>query len=73
MLKTYVAKRGSVIYQKIKYGLSCLAGDVASEANTAEVKNLRSETLNLKEVVAEQVLELYLLKKSMIGDGEDVE
>jgi transposase len=31
------------------------------------------EARDLKEVVAEQALELRLLKKSMIGDGEDIE
>lgn len=43
------------------------------EANTTEVKDLRREARNLKEVVAEQALELRLLKKSMIVDGEDIE
>jgi len=37
------------------------------------VKDLRRVTRDLKEVVAEQALELRLLKKSMIGDGEDIE
>ena len=35
----------------------------------AEVKDLRREARALKEVVAEQALELRLLKKSMIADG----
>ena len=48
-----------------------LAGDTARAANTDEVKELRRETRDLKEVVAEQALELRLLKKSMIGDGGD--
>lgn len=38
---------------------------------TSEVKDLKSQALELKEVVAEQALELRLLKKSMTGDGED--
>ena len=50
-----------------------LAGDTAREANTGEVQGLRREARDLKEVVAEQALELRLLKKSMIGDGEDIE
>ena len=50
-----------------------LAGDTAREANTGEVKDLRREARDLKEVVAEQALELRLLKKSMIGDGGDEE
>jgi len=48
-----------------------LAGDTARAATTAEVKDLRQEATALKEVVAEQALEIRLLKKSMIGDGED--
>ena len=48
-----------------------LAGDTARAATTDEVKDLRSETTALKEVVAEQALEIRLLKKSMIGDGGD--
>lgn len=54
-------------------GKKRLAGDVAREANTDEVKDLRREARDLKEVVAEQALELRLLKKSMIGDGGDEE
>jgi transposase len=50
-----------------------LAGDTARAANTEEVKDLRREARALKEVVAEQTLEMRLLKKSMIGDGEDEE
>ena len=54
-------------------GKKRLAGDTARAANTDEVKELRRETKDLKEVVAEQTLELRLLKKSMIGDGGDHE
>jgi len=50
-----------------------LAGDTARAANTDEVKYLRREARDLKEVVAEQTLELRLLKKSMLGDGGDHE
>jgi len=50
-----------------------LAGDTARAATTDEVKELRREARDLKEVVAEQTLELRLLKKSMIGDGGDQE
>ena len=46
-----------------------LAGDTARAATTDEVKDLRREAHDLKEVVAEQTLELRLLKKSMTGDG----
>ena len=57
----------------LEAGKKRLAGDTTREANTGEVKNLRREARDLKEVVAEQALELRLLKKSMIGDGEDIE
>ena len=50
-----------------------LSGDTARSATTDEVKDLRREAHDLKEVVAEQTLELRLLKKSMIGDGGDEE
>ena len=52
-------------------GKKRLAGDTARAANTDEVKELRREAKDLKEVVAEQTLELRLLKKSMLGDGDD--
>ena len=57
----------------LEAGKKRLAGDTAREANTDEVKGLRKEARDLKEVVAEQALELRLLKKSMTGDGEDIE
>ncbi|TCS20554.1 hypothetical protein EDC31_1441 [Acidomonas methanolica] len=38
---------------------------------TRLVRHLRDEARALKEVVAEQTLELRLLKKNMIGDGGD--
>jgi len=57
----------------LEAGKKRLAGDTAREANTGEVQNLRREARDLKEVVAEQTLELRLLKKSMIGDGENIE
>ena len=57
----------------LEAGKKRLAGDTAREANTGEVKDLRRVARDLKEVVAEQALELRLLKKSMIGDGEDIE
>ena len=57
----------------LEAGKKRLAGDTAREANTGEVKDLRCEARDLKEVVAEQTLELRLLKKSMIADGEDIE
>jgi len=57
----------------LEAGKKRLAGDTAREASTGEVKDLRREARDLKEVVAEQALELRLLKKSMIADGGDLE
>ena len=57
----------------LEAGKRRLAGDTARAASTGEVKDLRRETRELKEVVAEQALELRLLKKSMIADGGDEE
>jgi|TARA_R110002096_G_scaffold433082_1_gene651136 transposase len=57
----------------LEAGKQRLAGDAARAATTDEVKDLRREARDLKEVVAEQTLELRLLKKSMIGDGGDDE
>ena len=48
-----------------------LAGDTGRAATSEEVKDLRRQARELKEVVAEQALELRLLKKSMIADGGD--
>jgi len=48
-----------------------LSGDVAREATSDEVKELRAESAALKEALAEQVMENRLLKKSVLGDGED--
>jgi transposase len=55
----------------LEAGKRRLAGDTARAATTDEVKQLRREAQDLKEVVAEQALELRLLKKSMIADGGD--
>src|SRR6476619_5611253 len=55
----------------LEAGKRRLAGDTARAATTDEVKQIRREAQDLKEVVAEQALELRLLKKSMIGDGGD--
>ena len=57
----------------LEAGKKRLAGDTARAATSDEVKLLRRETRDLKEVVAEQALELRLLKKSMIADGGDDE
>ena len=57
----------------LEAGKRRLAGDTARSASTGEVTALRREARELKEVVAEQILELRLLKKSMIADGGDDE
>ena len=50
-------------------GKKRLAGDTARAATTDEVKDLRRQARDLKEVVAEQTLELRLLKKHGRGWG----
>jgi transposase len=55
----------------LEAGKKRLAGDTAREATSDEVKSLRREAVALKEVVADLTLENRLLKKSMIGAGED--
>ena len=55
----------------LEAGKRRLSGDTARAATSSEVKDLRRQAQELKEVVAEQALELRLIKKSMIGDGGD--
>jgi transposase len=57
----------------LEAGKKRLAGDTAREASSGEVKELRREARALKEVVAEQALEIRLLKKSVTGTGGDDE
>src|SRR4051794_1975307 len=57
----------------LEAGKRRLGGDIARAATSGEVKDLRRQAQALKEVVAEQALELRLLKKSMIADGADEE
>ncbi len=54
----------------LEAGKKRLSGDTARQASSTEVKDLRRETGDLKEVVAELILENRLLKKSMLGDGD---
>jgi transposase len=56
----------------LEAGKRRLAGDTAREATPDEVKMLRPEARQLKEALAEATLENRLLKKSVIGDGEDI-
>ena len=51
------------IKEFLEAGKKRLAGDTAREASSGEVKDLRREAQALKEVVAEQALEIRLLKK----------
>jgi transposase len=55
----------------LEAGKKRLAGDTARQATSDEVRELRRESGALKEVVADLTLENRLLKKSMIGDGDD--
>ena len=48
----------------LEAGKRRLAGDTARAATSSEVTDLRQEARQLKEVVAEQALELWLLKKA---------
>ncbi|GAA6154309.1 hypothetical protein NBRC116587_37320 [Pseudoteredinibacter isoporae] len=52
-------------------GKKRLSGDTVREANSEEVKELRAESAALKETLGELVMENKLLKKSVLGDGED--
>ena len=52
-------------------GKKRLSGDTAREASSDEVKGLRAEAHNLKEVLAEKMLENRLLKKRVLEIGED--
>ena len=53
----------------LEAGKRRLSGDTARQATSPEVKELRTETLALKECVADLTLENRLLKKSMTGNG----
>jgi transposase len=55
----------------LEAGKKRLAGDTARQASSGEVKDLRRAMRDLKEALAEQMLENRLLKKSMTGDGGD--
>ena len=55
----------------LEAGKKRLSGDTAREATSDEVKHLRSEASELKETLAELLLENRLLKKSVLGNGED--
>jgi len=54
----------------LEAGKKRLAGDTAREATSDDVKGLRAEAHQLKELLADLLLENRLLKKSVLGDGE---
>ena len=54
----------------LEAGKRRLSGDTVRQATSPEVKDLRSESLALKECVADLTLENRLLKQSMTGAGE---
>jgi transposase len=51
----------------LEAGKKRLTGDTAREANTSEVKTLRDENDELKQLVAELSLKIKVLKKSLTG------
>ncbi len=57
----------------LEAGKKRLAGDTGRQATSGEVKDLKREMRDMKELVAELSLENRLLKKSMIADGGDEE
>ena len=56
----------------LEAGKKRLAGDTVREATTDEVKNLRAQASELKETLAELILENRLLKKAFSGMGRTV-
>ena len=57
----------------LEAGKKRLAGDTERQANSGEVKDLRREMRDMKELVADLTLENRLLKKSTLADGGDDE
>ena len=55
----------------LEAGKKRLSGDTQRQATSGEVTKLKHETRDLKEALAETMLENRLLKKSMIADGGD--
>ena len=55
----------------LEAGKKRLAGDTAREATSDEVRELKAEARQLKETLAEVLIENRLPKKSVLGDGED--
>ncbi len=57
----------------LEAGKKRLSGDTGRQATSGEVKDLKREMRDMKELVAELSLENRLLKKNMIADGGDEE
>ena len=55
----------------LEAGKKRLAGDVTRDATTSEVKELKAENKALKINLAESVVENRVLKKSLMGLGEE--
>ena len=55
----------------LEAGKKRLSGDTQRQATSSEVRDLRREMQSLKELVAELSLENRVLKKSMLGGGDD--
>jgi transposase len=54
----------------LEAGKKRLAGDTAREATSDGVKEIQAQARQLKELVAELMIENRLVKKSVLGDGE---
>ncbi len=57
----------------LEAGKKRLSADTERQATSSEVRDLRREMGDLKEALADVLLENRLLKKSMIADGGDLE
>ncbi len=55
----------------LEAGKKRLAGDTEREASSGDVSGLRKESVQLKEALADTLLENRLLQKSVLGHGED--
>ncbi len=55
----------------LEAGKKRLSGDTVRQATSNEVRNLKRENLDMKEALADLLLENRLLKKSMNMDGDD--
>jgi transposase len=53
----------------LEAGKQRLNGDIKRQANTSEVARLRKERDELKHIIAEQVLDIRVLKKSLNGES----